>query len=959
MKTLKVPIYNLREENSCQREFHSYASTSPLKVIARFDCKLKVEHLISETTFFVIKNAKRSLISKTTGEQLGILRVGLNILALQEESKDLPFPLLPVKPIELHIDHTVTPVKQQYFRVPAALVEKTKEKLQWMLQKGIIERVTEPVDWISPMLVIPKANGDIRICVDMRAANKAIRCIKHPLPNLEHFRVTLKKYIVFTKLDLSNAYHHLPLSMNSRMITTFWSNMGLLRYTRLMFGMNAAPELFQGIMEQLFCGIEGIIIYLDDILIGGITMEEHDKKLDNVEAILEKNSLTLNKSKCEYRKSELEFIGFMISVNGIGISPKKMEAIKYFRMPKTLEELHSFLGLVNYMSAFIDDLATRTAPLRKLMATKVFSWTNEHQKVFEELKQIIIGCTMQLGYFDISDETLLYTDASGVGLGAVLVQKGDDRKARVITCISRSLSGTEQNYPQVHREALAIVWAVKRLYYYLMAKHFTLLTDNQALKFIFGQCKDVSKRACNRAAMYALELQMFTYNVEHIAGKLNIADILSRMVPDQVEQISYVDEVTWPNEEYFAITFAQIKEEIKNDATLQKIIYAIQNESWTDSDLKTYRVFRQEIYLWDNILWKSDKVILPLVLRSNALTIAHMGHPGVISMQRILRSRVWWPGIDQDIKDVVKTCEGCILVERTDPPEPLKMTMMPEKAWQCLAIDFFDATARNIHLLVIVDYHSRYVCIKHMSKDKTAEEVIIKLEEVFAIFDYPASIKSDNGPPFNSETFAKYCSQHGIHLQHSIPLWPQSNGEVEIQNKGIKRILQIAFAQKGNWKKMLQTYVSTYNKRPHSTTGVPPLELLLNKKVRHLLPLEKGTELGNAITESIREKDKIKKDQIQCYSDKKRKARECDIELGDNVLMQNKRTEKLQTNFNPTQFKVVERVGKKSKIQGPNDEIFERCNTELKKVPEIVGQTRPNRIKKINTKYRDYVTSVQ
>lgn len=957
IKMRSVPVYELQNENNCQREFHSYGNTNPLKVIARFNCKLRIEHLSYETTFFVIKNATRSLISKTTGEQLGILKVGLSVSFLEQESPiSEPFPLLPVRPIELHIDETIIPVKQQYYRIPAALIEKTREKLQWMLKKGIIERVHEPVDWISPMLVIPKANGDIRICVDMRAANKAIQCIKHPLPNMEHLRMTLRNYTIFTKLDLTNAYHHLPISVKSRKITTFWSNMGLLRYTRLMFGMNAAPELFQGIMEQLFCNLEGIIIYLDDILIGGMTMEDHDEKLQKVETVLEKNSLTLNKEKCEYRKTELEFIGLMISSKGIRISLRKIEAVKHFRKPETLDEVHSFLGLVNYMSSFIMDLATKTAPLRKLLVEKIFLWTSEHQKVFEELKELIVQSTLELGFFDVDQQTLLYTDASGVGLGAVLVQKDDQGRNRIITCISKSLSRIEKDYPQVHREALAIVWAVKRLYYYLMGKQFTLLTDNQALKFIFGQHKDMGKRVCNRAAMYALELQMFTYKVEHIEGKLNIADILSRMVPKESEAINSVDETTWPNEEFFAITFRRVKEEIQKDIILKKVIEALENNNWTDEDLNSYRIFKQEIYLWDNLLWKSDRIILPSALQSNALTVAHLGHPGVISMQRILRNRVWWPGMDRDIKNVVKTCQGCILVERTDPPEPLKMTIMPEKAWHSLAIDFFDATARNIHLLVIVDYHSRYVIIRHMSKDKSADEVINKLEEVFATFDYPASIKSDNGPPFNSEAFAKYCEQHGIISTHSIPLWPQSNGEVEIQNKGIKRILQIAIAQKANWKKMLQTYISMYNKRPHSTTGIPPIELLMNKKVRYLLPLEKESERNDLVTESVRENDQIKKDKMKSYTDNKRRAGESSIELEDSVLMQSKKTDKLMTNFNPTPFKVIERIGKKSKVEGPNGEIYERSNTELKKLPET---GRPMRIKKPNSRYEDYVSNIE
>lgn len=958
IKRTQTPIRDVKQQAECQREFHSYANNSPLKVIARFNCKLKISHLECEAVFFVIQNAHRSLISKSTGEQLGILKVGLNICNVDSDckNKEESFPLLPIEPIELHIDDSITPVKQQYYRVPIAYEAKTREKLEWMLKADIIEQVHEPVDWISPMLVLPKEDGDIRICIDMRAANKAIKCIKHPLPNIEQCRVVLKGYKIFSKLDMTNAYHHLPLSEKSRKITTFWSNMGLLRYKRLMFGMNAAPELFQGMMEQLFSKVKGIIVYLDDILVGGKTLDEHNQRLTQVLEILNANKLTLNDKKCEYRCKELEFMGLHVSEEGISISPRKVDAVKQFRIPKNVDEIRSFLGLITYMSPFIKDLATKTSPLRNIVNNNKYEWNNQQQMAFEELKQEIITCTLTLGFFDVNEETYLYTDASGIGLGAVLAQKGSNSICRVITCISKSLSSIEQQYPQVQREALAIVWAVKRLYYYLIGKKFTLYTDNQALKFIFGQHKDLGKRACNRAAMYALELQMFSYHVEHVEGKKNISDILSRLVNEinQVTSIESIGTLAWPNEDCFAITYERIRLETEQDGSLQIVIKALSENSWNDPDLKSYRVFKQEIYLWDGILWKSDRIILPKALRQNALNIAHLGHPGAISMKRMLRNRVWWPEMDDEVKSVIKACNGCILVERSDPPEPLKMTMMPEYAWQHLAIDFFDAPAKNIHLLVVVDYHSRYLSIKIMNKDKTVNEVINKLEELFATFDYPISIKSDNGPPFNSERFAQYCIQNGIQLNHSIPLWPQSNGEVEVQNKGIKKILQIANAQKSDWKKSLQTYNSFYNKRPHSVTGTAPIELMMNRKVRNLLPSLRNEEPIDK--EGIREKDQIKKDEIKQYADKKRRAKESSIEKEDIVLMKNKKIDKLQTNFNQTPFKVIEQYGKKSKIQGPNGETYERCSTELKKINnEESKPTRPVREKKINKKLADYV----
>lgn len=309
------------------------------------------------------------------------------------------------------------------------------------------------------MIVIPKKDNDIRISVDMRHVNKSIQRINHLMPSMEVFRTTLRGSKIFSKLDIKNAYSPTP-GYRSRHLTTFMSPIGLLRYTRFMFGINCAPEIFQKVMDEIFSGCDGVVVYIDDILVGGTDQADHDIRLKKVLQKIKQFNLSLNNQKCEYNKTEIEFMGYLISAQGIEISPSKIEAIKHFRKPISVSEVRSFLGLVTFVGHWIDYLATKTEPLRKLLKNDKFEWNTEQDNAFDNIRDDISKNTLKLGYFDPKSETFLYTDASGTGIAGILCQK-EGGQNRIITCIERSLTKTEQNFPQVQREALAIVWATE------------------------------------------------------------------------------------------------------------------------------------------------------------------------------------------------------------------------------------------------------------------------------------------------------------------------------------------------------------------------------------------------------------------------------------------------------------------------------------------------------------------
>lgn len=321
------------------------------------------------------------------------------------------------------------------------------KKLKELENQGIIERVNEASEWVSPMLVKRKSLNEVRIIIDLSEANKAVIREMHPLPTLEQMTRKIGGNTIFTKLDIKQAFHQIVLKQECRYITTFISPVGLMRYRRLMFGLSAAPELFQKVMDMMFADFPWLIVFIDDILIPAKDNEELLARTKLVYERLRQYKVLLNLDKVETGVKETDFLGYHISENGISVSRGKLEAINKMQNPKTAEELRSFLGLINFVHRYIPII---------------------------------------LGYYDPKDETFVIADGSPVGLGAVLVQRRTSGEYRIICYASKTLTSTEQKYAQTEREALALVWACEKFFYYLYGKFFWLITDHKPLVAIFG-----------------------------------------------------------------------------------------------------------------------------------------------------------------------------------------------------------------------------------------------------------------------------------------------------------------------------------------------------------------------------------------------------------------------------------------------------------------------------------------
>ena len=570
-------------------KLNSYGSDTPIKVLGQFQAAVESKRKVTIGTFFVASKASGSLLGYETAQELGLIKVH-DINTVQQELVDSYTDVfhgigkLKNHQVEIHIDKSVQPVAQRHRRIPSHIRKKVETSLDDLEKKDIIEKANGPTPWVSPIVVFPKPKNpdEVRICVDMRKANMAVQRERHLTPTVDEIINDLNGACIFSKLDLRSGYHQLELAPESRYITTF-STHNLYRYKRLLFGLSSAAEVFQHTIQNVLSGIPNVKNISDDIIVYGKTQAEHDAALVAVLQRLREHNLTLNKDKCEFNKTTIEFYGYLFSAKGVSADPKKIESIQNASNPRNATELRSLLGLVNYVSRFIPDYATITAPLRELTRKNArWQWNSRHQQALDEIKRNLTSRSV-MAYFDPNKQTEVIVDAGPGGLGAILAQKQSDvGQFKVVAYASRALSDTETRYSQTEKEALAIVWGCEKFHTYLYGTTFDLITDHKPLELIFN---NPNSKPPARIERWGLRLQEYSFNVKYRPGACNPADFMSRhpWEPSANEEqklteqyVNFLTTHAVPK----AMNLQEIIEETNQDETLQTVKKLIQSGKW-------------------------------------------------------------------------------------------------------------------------------------------------------------------------------------------------------------------------------------------------------------------------------------------------------------------------------------------------------------------------------------------
>lgn len=656
------------------------------------------------------------------------------------------------------------PVSQPYRRIPPNQFEEVRKHISGLLKKGVIRESSS--SYASPVVLVRKSDGSLRLCVDYRKLNSRIRRDAFPLPRIDESLDALGAAKIFSSIDLASGYHQVAVHENDRHKTAFITPFGLFEYERMPFGLCNAPATFQRLMQTIMSDLvfQMVLVYLDDLLVYSSTFEDHLVRLETVLQRLRETGLKIKVEKCHFLQSEVKFLGHVVSAEGVSTDPEKVSAVKQWPVPNTLKELRSFVGFCSYYRRFIEGFSKVAGPLHNVVnlcssqasaaqADRLFkhSWTPECQQAFEHLQERLTSAPT-LGYADFTLPFVLETDASSLGLGAVLYQYQDGRKT-VIAYASRRLRGAEhndRNYSSMKLELLALKWAVvEKFRSYLLGSKFTILTDNNPL------CHLNTARLGAIEQRWVAQLAVFDFEVQYRPGRCNTAaDALSRRAGlEEQEEVTEDSEydgcvaicnalrtgtvvepdlaVRVAREEARLLQAAIVDEDdregiLENTPTLpgytKDELHRFQEEDPTITALRNFwdkkrKPTKQErtglsrpalslLKQWDRIREKGGllyraindvfngeclQVLLPTCLVELVLESVHdqMGHQGVERTLALLKPRCYWIGMYDAVEKWVKSCQRCVLAKMPQPKIQAPWTpFLASQPLEVVAMDF-------------------------------------------------------------------------------------------------------------------------------------------------------------------------------------------------------------------------------------------------------------------------------
>ena len=834
---LRVPI------SQSKKKLFNY-DKKEIKVYGEMKCDVTVNGKVAKgQVFYIVDNAVnlagRGLMKKLKYRWVqvdaincenSISKNNLSNYKIQEK-----FPIFNYE-CNLQLKENAVP---KYFKarsVPYHYKAKIEKALQELEADNVISKVEHAGEWASPIVPVLKPSGDVRICVDFKYVNTQTNLNTFPLPKLEDILANLGCCNFISKLDLKNAYLQLSVSEESRKYLIMNTHLGLYKFNRLPFGLSSAPGIFQRFITELLNNVEGVQVFLDDIIIVGETQEQHEGRLNKVLRILQSKNVKLNKNKCQISAHEVPYLGYILSGEGIRPDPKKIQAIVEAPTPNSVTALKSFLGLCTYYNRFVAQFSSILCPLYDLTQKNVnFKWSRIHNKSFKTIKEALAHANI-LDNFNPKATLILEVDASPVGVGAVLKQNFKD-KISTIAFKSRKLSKAECNYSQIDKEALSIVFGVQKFSDFLLGKEFVIRTDHKPLIHLFNPCKNIPQMSNARIQRWALFLSAFKFQIEHIKGESNtVADALSRLpltwddsefnVPG--EYINLISVL----EDNLSFDFNVVKTCTENDTVLCQIRNFVKEGfpdiSKIDISLMPFYKIRNDLSLHDDVLLYRNRVIIPVTLQKCVMDVLHEGHKGIVAMKAEARAIVYWPTMDQDINQITANCSFCITNLKPKSILPLSWPSV-DKPWSRLHIDYCGPIENN-YFLIIIDAYSKFIDV-YPCKSITSEGTINCLKRCFANFGIPDTVVSDNASCFMSQETQDFFKKHGIIHRSGAPYNPITNGLAERAVRVFKENIK-KFDVKLPMPARITKFLYSYRRSIQSSTSCSPAELLFARKFK-------------------------------------------------------------------------------------------------------------------------------
>lgn len=865
------------------------------KLIPLGQCRLSLRNVATRkkysVEFVVVKEDLTPLLSRKAAERMNLITVNYeNFKQLHSVTprtdnmlhkyssvfNDSTLGDLPGK-VSIVVDEHAKPVQCPPRKVPIAVKSKLKEELSKLVNLQVITPVTEPTDWCSQISVQSKKNGNLRVCLDPRSLNEVLCRERYPLLTMDDVLPQLANAKLFSKVDLSHGYWHCTLDDQSSHLTTFITPFGRYRWLRLPFGLNVSSEIFQRKLDESLEGLDGVVCVADDILVYGDSEESHNKNLETLLKTCQQKNIKLNKEKSVFKTTEVEFLGHVVTSQGLKPDPKKVEAILQMENPTDVAGVRRLQGTVTYLAKFLPQLSTVLEPIRRLTRQEEqWEWTEEQDKAMSELKKLVTTAPV-LAYYDPAKELTIQCDASSTGLGAVLLQ--DEHP---LAYASRALSDTETGYAQIEKECLAIVFSMERFHQYTFGRKTTVHTDHKPLEMIVR--KPLHKAPKRLQGMLLRLLQYDTEVIYKKGTEMHIADMLSRaylpLDPHHKDQFSQVNAVC-----HLRISEQRLRD-LQQATKMDKTLAILKNvilQGWPDSkqslptQVTPYFSYREELTVHDGLVFKGERVIVPESLRKPFKEQLHSSHLGGESMLRRARECLFWPNMASDIKQIADTCEACQTFPKTQQKEPL-ISIETEYPWEKVGADIF--TLQKKDYLVTVDYFSGFWEVD-LLRSVTSTTVINRLKQHFARNGIPSVLISDNGPQFASQEFLDFTSNWDFEHCTSSPHHPNANGKVESAVKAAEKMLtKCAMSRTDPCIALLEI-----RNTPTQGAGTSPAQRLLNRRTRTLIPAT-DNKLAPRGTEYMLDSMKMKHNKGLQTNQYNKGARELpSLEEGDTVRL--------------------------------------------------------------------------
>ena len=750
--------------------------------------------------------------------------------------------------VEHHIVTTGRPVSAKFRRLDATKLAAAKEEFRRLEEEGIVRRSDS--EWASPLHMVQKSDGSWRPCGDFRRLNLLSETDCYPLPNMTDITGSLAGAAVFSKLDLKKGYHQIPVHPADVRKTAIITPFGLFEFVRMPFGLKNAGMTFQRFIDRVLAGLPFVLVYLDDILVASPDRKTHLEHLRVVLERLRENGLVLNRSKCEFFRSTVDFLGLRVAAGGVSPVPEQLAAVRDFPQPNTIKELQGFLGAVNFYRRFIPSAVKILLPLTAELkggrkGPEVLSWSLPMQKAFADIKAALMRAVC-LAFPTESADLVLATDASATHVGAVLQQReGTSAAWRPLGFYSKKLEAAQLSYSAFDRELCAIFSGIRHFRHQLEGRRFTIWTDHKPLTFALSRVSDCWTARQQRQLSYIAE---FTADIVHVPGTQNmVADLMSR--PPQAVPVSgpataagvkvpsgslAASQETGstagaPHHQAAAVTAVE-GVDLRMMAREQAICPGVQ-QLLNSKSLQLQVSLLDQHQLWCDVSTGRRRPLVPITWRKTVFSAIHtLAHPGIRASRRLVAARFVWQGMSTDVGRWCRECGECQRAKvTTQPTAPIQPIPVPHRRFTHIHVDLVGPLTTSAegftHVITIIDRTTRWVEVLPLSSTTATACADALVAGWISRFGVPAIITTDRGVQFTSAVWSILCQRLGIQHNLTTAYHPQANGMIERFHRQLKDAMRARLAAR-DWPSHLPWVLLGLRAAPKEDHNVSAAELL-------------------------------------------------------------------------------------------------------------------------------------